>query len=163
MQTVKKATYLLRFDDLCPTMNWQVWSEIEAILIQHQVKPMLAVVPDNLDSTLQVGAPLQGFWERVRQWQARGWTIALHGHQHRYLTRKAGIVAIRKKSEFAGLTVAEQEEKLRLGVQVFQREGITPRVWVAPGNSFDRVTVALLPKFGIHIICDGYFRTPFTC
>jgi peptidoglycan/xylan/chitin deacetylase (PgdA/CDA1 family) len=163
MQPLKKATYLLRFDDLCPTMNWTVWSEIEAILIQHRVKPILAVVPDNRDSTLRVGAPIKGFWERVRQWQERGWTIALHGHQHRYLTRNAGIVATRKKSEFAGLRLAEQEEKLRRAVQIFQQERIMPRVWVAPGNSFDRVTVSLLPKFGIHIICDGYFRIPFVC
>jgi len=163
MQSPKKARYLLRFDDLCPTMNWKVWSEIEAILIQHQIKPILAVVPDNHDSTLCVGAPIKGFWERVRRWQGRGWTIALHGHQHRYLTRKAGIVALRKKSEFAGLPRVQQEEKLQRGVEIFQQEGIRPRVWVAPGNSFDRVTVSLLPQFGIRIICDGYFRTPFIC
>jgi len=37
----------------------------------------------------------------------------------------------------------------------------TPRVWIAPGNTFDAATVALLPEFGIRIICDGYFRFPY--
>ena len=163
MKTPKQTRYLLRFDDLCPTMNWRVWSEIEAILIEQQLTPILAVVPDNQDPTLQVAPAVPDFWARVRRWQERGWTIALHGHQHRYLTRQAGIVATRKKSEFAGLPREQQEEKLRQGVEIFQKEGIRARAWVAPGNSFDDVTVSLLPKFGIRVICDGYFRWPFVC
>ena len=144
-------------------MNWHIWSEIEALFIERQIKPILAVVPDNQDPALRVSRPLEDFWQRVRQWQSRGWTIALHGHQHRYLTSDAGIVATRKKSEFAGLSAAQQEDKLQRAVQIFQQHGITSEVWVAPGNSFDRVTVSLLPRFGIRIICDGYFRRPFVC
>jgi len=161
MKTPSKASYLLRFDDLCPTMNWKIWSEIEAILVEQQIKPILAVVHDNQDASLKVTPSRGDFWERVRQWQERGWTIALHGYDHRYITREAGLVATRKKSEFAGLPQSAQEEKLRRGVRIFRDEGITPRVWVAPGNSFDQVTVSLLPKVGIEIICDGHFRFPF--
>ena len=155
--------YLLRFDDLCPTMNWKVWREIEALLIEQQIKPVLAVVPDNKDPTLQVDPAVNDFWEHVRRWQDRGWTIALHGFQHRYVTKEAGLVALRKKSEFAGLPAEEQQRKLERGLEIFDREGITPKVWIAPGNSFDAVTVSLLPKFGVEIVCDGYFRFPFVC
>ncbi len=88
----KSARYLLRFDDLCPTMNWKVWSEIETTLTELRFKPVLAVVPDNRDPVLRVDDPKQDFWERVRQWQARGWTIALHGFQHKYTAEHAGIV-----------------------------------------------------------------------
>ena len=59
--------YLLRFDDICPTMNWTVWRQIEAALIEHQLKPMLAVVPDNQDPTLKVDTAVKDFWEHVRQ------------------------------------------------------------------------------------------------
>ncbi|HWX21814.1 MAG TPA: DUF2334 domain-containing protein [Candidatus Binatia bacterium] len=155
------AKYLLRFDDICPTMNWRVWSEIEAALVEHQLKPLLAVVPDNQDPALRVDAPAADFWERVRQWQARGWPIALHGFQHRYIAERPGIITPRKKTEFAGVPAAQQEEKLRRGVEIFQRHGIQPRVWIAPSNSFDATTVSLLPKFGIHIVSDGYVRFPF--
>src|SRR5882724_3622956 len=133
----KSARYLLRFDDLCPTMNWKVWSEIEAALVENQVKPILAVVPDYQDPVLQVEPPVADFWEQVRAWQERGWTIALHGFQHKYVAEHRGIVTPRKKTEFAGLPAAEQEEKLRRGVEIFQRHGIQPRVWIAPSNSFD--------------------------
>ena len=160
---LKSAIYLLRFDDLCPTMNWKVWSEIETALGERDIKPILAVVPDNQDPVLRVDAPAEDFWDRVRGWQARGWTIALHGYQHKYVTVHPGIVTPRKKSEFAGVPAAEQEEKLRRGMQIFKHHGIKSHVWIAPSNSFDAATVSLLPQFGISVICDGYFRFPFIC
>jgi len=155
------TVFLLRFDDLCPTMNWTIWSEIETSLLERNLKPILAVVPDNQDPGLRVGPAVEDFWERVRGWQARGWTIALHGYQHRYVTCHRGVVTVRKKSEFAGVPAAEQAEKLRRGVEIFERQGIRPKVWIAPSNSFDTATVSLLPRFGITTICDGYFRFPF--
>ncbi|HET8715597.1 MAG TPA: DUF2334 domain-containing protein, partial [Holophagaceae bacterium] len=97
------ARYILRFDDICPTMNWEVWEAIEALLDRHGVKPILAVVPDNQDPKLQVDAPRADFWDRVRGWQAKGYTIALHGYQHRYINRNAGIMGLTHQSEFAGL------------------------------------------------------------
>jgi hypothetical protein len=142
-------------------MNWKVWSEIEATLTERQLKPILAVVPDNQDPVLKVDAPREDFWDRARQWQARGWTLALHGFQHKYSAVHAGIVTPKRKTEFAGFPAREQEEKLRRGMEIFERQGIKPRVWIAPSDSFDRTTVSLLPQFGIDIICDGYFRVPF--
>ena len=153
--------YLLRFDDICPTMNWKVWAEIESVLVQRRLKPILAVVPDNLDPVLQVDPPAADFWERVRAWQDRGWAIAMHGFQHRYVSRNAGLAARRRKSEFAGLPVGAQREKLRRGMEIFERERITSRVWIAPGNTFDATTVALLPEFGIDVISAGYFQFPY--
>jgi predicted deacetylase len=163
MHMVSNTQYLLRFDDICPTMNWEVWEEIEATLIQRQLKPILAVVPDNRDPGLQVDAPAGDFWDHVRAWQEWGWTIALHGYQHRYVSRNAGLAARRKKSEFAGLPVGTQHEKLQRGMEIFERERITSRVWIAPGNAFDATTVALLPDFGINVISAGYFRFPYVC
>src|SRR4051794_32344488 len=151
----KVAAYLLRFDDLCPTMNWKVWSEIEAALTEHRLKPMLAVVPDNFGPVLKVDGGGGGFLGRVRPWGAGGWTIALHGFQHKYVARRAGIVTLKKLTEFAGVSAGEQEEKLRRGMEIFERHGIHPRAWIAPNNSFDGTTVSLLPKFGIRVICDG--------
>jgi hypothetical protein len=144
-------------------MNWEVWSAIEAALVERSLKPMLAVVPDNQDQVLKVDPPVEDFWERVRAWQARGWTIALHGYQHKYVTCHPGVVTVRKKSEFAGVPAAEQEEKLRRGVQIFKHHGINSGLWIAPSNSFDVSTVSLLRRFGISMICDGYFRFPFVC
>jgi hypothetical protein len=158
-----RTRYLLRFDDICPTMNWQVWSKLEPALIERGLKPILAVVPDNQDETLNVHPPVNDFWDRVRSWQSRGWTIGLHGFQHRYVSRHCGMVTARRKSEFAGIPAVEQENKLRHATDIFETHGIRSRVWIGPGHSFDATTVSLLPRFGMDIISDGHFKFPFVC
>jgi peptidoglycan/xylan/chitin deacetylase (PgdA/CDA1 family) len=160
---LRRRRYLLRFDDICPTMDWGVWSQIESALIERNLKPILAVVPDNHDETLKVRAPVTDFWERVHGWQSRGWTIGMHGYQHRYVSRCCGIVTARRKSEFAGIPAGEQENKLWQATHIFQRHGIRSRMWIAPGHSFDSITVSLLSKFGMDIISDGYFKFPIVC
>jgi len=154
--------FVLRFDDICPTMHWKTWLAIEDLLIKHELKPILAIVPDNRDPVLQVDPPAKDFWQRARYWQSLGWTIALHGYQHLYVAKAAGIVNLRKKSEFASLSESAQEEKLRQGTEIFAREGIHSRVWIAPGDAFDEVTVSLLPRFGLDIISAGWFWEPFS-
>jgi Uncharacterized protein conserved in bacteria (DUF2334) len=161
MQHQHNKRFILRFDDICPTMRWDIWSEIEASLIKSGTKPILAVVPDNRDPVLQVAPPRAGFWDHVRRWQDMGWTIALHGYQHLYVARAAGLVTRRKKSEFTSLPANLQEDKLRLGMEIFAQERIKTRVFIGPGNAFDEVTVSLLPKCGIDIISAGWFWWPF--
>jgi hypothetical protein len=157
----KRGRYLLRFDDMCPTMNWALWNELEGLLIEADVKPILAVIPDNRDSKLMIDPPAPDFWDRVRSWQARGWAIALHGYQHTYVNAESGILRLNKRSEFAGLGYEKQLEKLRKGLEVFEREGVRADAWVAPAHSFDWVTVSALSAMGIHTISDGMALSPY--
>lgn len=142
-------------------MNWPVWQQIEAFMIQKGVKPILSVVPDNRDPELCVDAPASDFWDRVRGWQERGWTIALHGHQHTYITRQKGMMGCSPRSEFAGLPREQQGEKLNKAVSIFRSNGIEPKVWVAPSHSFDATTLALLRELGLKVISDGQSRKPY--
>ena len=157
-----RAHYLIRFDDICPTMNWEMWFRIEEALLHHKIKPLLAVIPDNQDDKLRVAPPHSSFWEEVRKWQGRGWTIGLHGYQHRFVTQQAGIVGIQPRSEFAGLPRSEQEEKLRRAVEVFRSHGVQPQVWIAPAHSFDANTLAALQEVDITTISDGFATAPHT-
>jgi predicted deacetylase len=161
--TPTTARYLVRFDDICPTMNWGIWSEVEEILLRNDVRPLLAVVPDNRDPKLDVGPAEPRFWERVRGWQERGWSIALHGYQHRYVTAERGVVGLRTRSEFAGLSVAEQTDKISAGVAVFRREGVRIDAWVAPAHSFDESTVDCLAAHDVTVISDGLHWWPYRC
>ncbi len=156
------AQYLLRFDDICPTMDWTLWNRIESALIEAKVSPILAVIPDNQDATLTKGPREQRFWDRVRTWQARGWTIGLHGFQHRYVTGESGIIGLNKRSEFAGLPLAEQELKLRKACGIMRSRGVRPDVWVAPAHSFDLNTVAALHNVNLRTISDGLSVFPWT-
>lgn len=152
------SRYIIRFDDICPGMNWQVWESIEAMLCARAVKPILAVVPDNRDPQLDVGPKVPDFWDRVRRWQSWGWTIGLHGYQHVYETEQAGLLGLNTRSEFAGLPRESQALKLDKALDIFRRERVRPDCWVAPGHSFDRVTTDLLRERGVSVISDGFFR-----
>ncbi len=156
-----QSRYLLRFDDICPTMNWVVWNAVEAQLIRLNIRPILAVVPDNRDPALMVDLPRTDFWDRVRQWQALGWAIALHGYQHVYVNKDPGLMRLTPQSEFAGLSYQEQEDKLKKGLAIFAEHGVRVDAWVAPSHSFDWVTVAILKALGIRIISDGLAFSPY--
>jgi len=155
-----KAKYLLRFDDVCPFMNWCVWDTIEAVLRRYRLTPILAVVPDNQDEYLRVSPPNERFWDRVRGWQAQGWTIGMHGWQHRFLTKDGGILGLNQLSEFAGLPRDEQEKKLQAGLAVFREQHIDCDVWIAPAHSFDAITIETLSQLGFHYISDGFSLFP---
>jgi predicted deacetylase len=154
------ARFLVRLDDICPTMNWTVWKELEPILERHRVKPILAVVPDNRDPKLIVDAPKADFWERVRAWQARGWTIAIHGYQHAFETNDAGLVGLNAYSEFAGLSYETQKRKIEGALAIFHRENVAPDGWIAPAHAFDCTTVKILVEKGVRLISDGFYFRP---
>ena len=155
------ARFLLRFDDICPTMRWSVWNEVEKILTKTGVNPILAIVPDNRDEDLIFDPPDENFWARVRAWQERGWTIGLHGYQHRYVTQNAGMFGRNSVSEFAGLPLDVQEAKLRSALQILHEQNVFPELWVAPAHSFDANTITALSHVGMHAISDGYTLYPY--
>lgn len=147
--------FLLRFDDICPTMAWPMWDRIEAGLLARGIRPIVAVVPDNADEKLVAGPANADFWDRARTWQQAGWSIGLHGYRHRYETSDPGIVGLQAKSEFAGVEAGEQRRRIAAGLGRLRSEGLEPTVWVAPSHSFDQATVAALAAEGLRTISDG--------
>jgi len=156
----RKARYILRFDDICPTMNWTVWDQIEELLDRYSVCPILAVVPDNVDFNLMLEPARTNFWEKVRQWQAKGYAIALHGYQHKYVNKNPGLMRLTRQSEFSGLAREEQEEKIRKGLEIFRAHGVHADAWVAPSHSFDQTTLDVLQCHGVDVVSDGLWRRP---
>jgi predicted deacetylase len=154
------AQYLIRFDDICPTMNWAAWSRIESVLLRHDIKPLLAVVPDNLDSSLAVGPARSDFWDYIRSCQARGWTIAMHGCHHLYETRAPGLLKINRYSEFSGLPYEAQREKIVKAAGIFASQEIRVQAWIAPGHNFDATTLQILKAHGIDVLSDGFYFRP---
>lgn len=155
-----QTQYLVRFDDLTPGMNWSVWNHIEDILRKYSIKPILAVVPDNKDEKLIVDDINPHFWQRVQSWQDMGWTIGLHGYQHKYVTNDSGIVGINLNSEFAGLPLEEQAFKIEEGLKIFKEHGIDTSLWIAPSHSFDGNTIRALKTKEVNYISDGLYLYP---
>jgi predicted deacetylase len=155
-----RASYIVRFDDICPTMNWSVWMRVESALRDLGIRPIVAVVPDNRDPTLRVGPERADFWDRVREWQRLGWSIAMHGYQHLYSSSHGGILGLNRRSEFAGVPRDTQISRIDSALRIFSQHQVHPSVWIAPGHSFDWTTVECLRDRGINVISDGFFSRP---
>lgn len=152
---------LIRLDDITPDMNWLHFEQVRAILDQFHIKPIIGVVPENLDKTLQIEQASEGFWPLMRTLQEAGWTIAQHGYQHTYVTKKSGLLGINPFSEFAGLPYEEQLKKLSNGQEILHKQGIYAKMFMAPGHTYDRQTLKALRALGFTSVTDGYTDKPY--
>ena len=156
------AKYILRFDDICPTMDYSIWGQVKGILDKYKISPLIAVIPDNKDTHFKVCPENKNFWNEIRELQEKGWMIGLHGLTHEYTSRDSGILGISNNTEFAGINKDIQMEKIKKGVEIFDRKRINPDVFIAPSHSFDFNTLECLKKAGIFTISDGYLSNPYS-
>ena len=157
------AKFILRLDDACSTMHREKWDYLEKILDFHAVKPVVAVVPDNQDPDLVHDDVDPDFWSKVRLWKEKGWTIAMHGFQHEmHHTEAKMVLPFYNRSEFAGLSLEKQSEKIKKSWHMFQTNNVTPNVWIAPAHCFDLITLkSILAETSIKIVSDGIARNQY--
>lgn len=158
----RPAQYLLRFDDLCPTVSRARWERYLPLIEEFGICPIVAIVPDNRDSDLNRSEPDPEFWAHMRAMQASGATIALHGYQHLCRSPGRSLVPLHHRTEFAGVDLGTQTEWIDAGLRILRSEGLDPRVWVAPRHGFDQNTLDALHSQGIGVLSDGLARVPFT-
>lgn len=159
-----QTKYLIRLDDACPTMNCQLWGKMEDLLDKYGVKPMVGVIPHNEDPQQMIETPDEMFWSNVKAWQKKGWAIALHGYNHCYTSNRGlkGLNPMWERSEFSGLSLEEQKNKIRKGVELMRGNGINPQFFFAPSHTLDENTLnALREESDIRIISDTIGRYPY--
>ena len=148
-------TYYLRLDDACEKSNVSNWMRIEKILDKFDIKPLVGIIPQCEDTSMDVYPLQDDFWETVESWVSKGWTIAMHGFNHVYETKSGGINPVQKRSEFAGLDLDLQCKKIREGISIFRSHKLEPNVFFAPSHTFDLNTIAALKKESkIRVISD---------
>jgi predicted deacetylase len=155
------AQYILRFDDLCPTMAWDRFERFIPVMARFGIRPILAVVPENCDPELEESAADPDFWCRMRTMESAGATIGLHGYRHICESRGRSLVPLHGTSEFAGVPEEMQQRWIRAGLSILRGHDLNPRIWVAPRHGFDQGTLRALSNEGINAISDGFARIPF--
>lgn len=153
---------LVRFDDICPTMDFTQFEKAIEILRIYDIKPLLGVIPACKDPELQIGKPHEEFWEYIKLLQGKGYKLAMHGYTHVYDSQKRGIVNIGFRSEFAGHTYQEQYEKIRNGKETLKTHGIETDIFFAPSHSYDLNTLKALQANGFKYISDGMSSKPLS-
>ena len=156
--------YLIRLDDACPTMDAAKWQRMEDMLDRYGVRPMVGVIPANSDPKQKIDPEDTTFWTKVKSWVNKGWAIALHGHDHCYISEDGlkGLNPLWSRSEFAGVSLEKQKNKIRKGVKIFRSHGIDPKYFFAPSHTYDNNTLrALKEESNIRIISDTIATKPY--
>lgn len=154
--------YLIRLDDACPTMDATRWQRMEGVLDKYGVRPMVGIIPANADPKQRIDQDDGLFWEKALAWQGKGWAIALHGFDHCYISAEAGINPLWKRSEFAGVSLEIQKQKIREGVAILKSHRLTPKYFFAPSHTYDENTLQALRECSdIRIISDTIATRPY--
>jgi peptidoglycan/xylan/chitin deacetylase (PgdA/CDA1 family) len=133
-----------------------------SIVKAYEIKPILAVIPNNQDPELNLQDPDSHFWDRMRSLESAGATIAMHGYRHLCASRGKPLLRLHKETEFAGVEESQQRQWIRSGLGILRGNGLSPRLFVAPRHGFDRRTLRALASEGLGILSDGFARRLFT-
>ena len=156
---------LIRIDDVCENMNWDLMSKLESLFDNHSIKPVLGVIPNNRDEDFLSFPRNDNFWDQVRKWQDKGWEIVQHGDTHIYdrlCSKKSDYFEYGGGSEFFGHPLDVQEKRIKNGLEKFKREKINIRSFFAPNQTYDENTFIALKNCGINEVIDGYGLMPYT-
>ena len=157
------SRFIIRLDDACPTMFKKKWDRIEKILIKHDIKPLVAVIPNNKDISLNHNKYNKNFWKKVNQWKKNKWDIGIHGYSHSINSNSSGILGINNKSEFSNLSINKQKKMILKSFNLFKKKKINLSYWIAPFHSFDKNTIKIINELNSKIIIsDGFSYRPFT-
>lgn len=88
----------------------------------------------------------------------------MHGYDHCYISEDGlkGLNPMWKRSEFAGLPLEVQREKIRRGVAIMREHDVNPQYFFAPSHTFDENTLeALRQESDIRIISDTIATKPY--
>lgn len=161
-----RARYVFRLDDITPTMDWGRFWGLMALFRRSKVRPLLGIVPDNLDQALVRQRPRRDFWQTLRQLRDEGLVdVAQHGYQHT-LSFRPGLqligraFGIKEFSEFAGDSYSSQLCRIDEGYKILDSHGLATPYFMAPNHSFDVNTLRALAACGFRAITDGVSLFP---
>lgn len=157
-----KKYYLVRFDDICPTMDFAQFERAIALMDKYGIKPLLGIIPNNKDVDQMKCEANPLFWEMLGNLQNRGWDIALHGYTHVYdQDNPQTLLCGRKHSEFAGNNYENQCEKIKRGKLIMESHGLKTTMFFAPAHTYDANTLRALYSNGFKYNIDGCSSLPY--
>lgn len=152
---------IIRMDDICPCMKKEPFERMQNILDKYEATAIIGVVPECRDPKLNIEAEDPFFWKKIKELQEKGWTVAMHGCFHEYVTKNNGYLSDNNSSEFAGLSYEKQLAKLQYGKNKLKENGIETDVFMAPSHSYDKNTLCALRELGFKYITDGLTSRPY--
>ena len=158
--------FVYRIDDIHPAMMWDRFEEMMTLFELHHVVPLLGIIPDNRDQTLNFDAPDPNFFRKIKDMVDLGKVeICQHGYQHVYATKQKSVNQILygrvSNSEFVGIPYEKQYQMIRKGKEILESNGLFTETWMAPSHTNDRNTFRALKKLGFKYVTDGIALYPY--
>lgn len=157
-----KTKYYIRFDDVCPTMNYDLFFRGIDLMKKYGIKPLLGVIPCNEDKTQLIDSERDDFWELIKKLKKEGYVIAMHGYKHVYdKENPRTLICGKKHSEFAGHSFEDQLAKIKKGKEKLESLGVFTDVFFAPGHTYDKNTLKALNVAGFKYMADSLSSKPY--
>ena len=154
----------MRLDDACEHWNKEKWHRMHDLLNEYNIKPIIAIIPKVEDKKLLCYPTDSEYLYTIKQWIREGWTPALHGYNHVLIPSKGGLNPVNNRSEFVGLSLNKQIDKIKKGLKILENNMIEPEIFVAPAHTFDNNTLAALKEeTNIRIISDTIADDIYWC
>ena len=159
VQSPNPARYLVRFDDLCPTMLLDRWARFLSIIARYGIRPILAIIP-------VIRIPPSSCRRRIPTSGSNAITRSRRRH-HRYAWLPAPmhqygkpILRLHQETEFAGVEQCSSSNGFVPDSGSFAKTDLNPRLFVAPRHGFDLHTLRALADEGLGILSDGFAHRP---
>lgn len=151
---------LIRFDDMCPTMDYEEFNKAIEVLDRYNLTALLGVIPDCRDPELMLDNEHDNFWDYMKELESRGYKLAMHGYIHKYdihykVKKRKGL-----NSEFAAHSYDIQYKKIKDGKNILLNHNIKTDTFFAPSHSYDTNTIKALSSNGFKYMSDGYSFKP---
>ena len=159
-----KTNYIFRLDDIAPNMNWDMMDRVKKLFNNHNVKPILGVIPKNEDEELKKYPLCKfNFWEKIHEYKNESWEVAMHGYEHLYdvKCKKIDYLGLGGNSEFVGLPYETQLKKIDKGLNILKQQNLGTKIFFAPNHTFDHNTIKACKVLGFESFIDGYGIAPY--
>jgi len=142
----------LRLDDFSPFIDHQKWDYLINKLYPVISKTIIAAIPNHYSSKIKIDSELiyENYINKLKYLQKKGFEIAQHGYSHDYPFEDKSKVTLgfkRNTTEFCNVSISEQEKRIKIGKEFFNKLNINIDGFVAPGHSFDKNTLELCEKY----------------
>ena len=71
-----KAKYLIRLDDASSHSDLSKWIHFEKIFDTYNIKPIIAVIPNNQDKSIHFNSKNKFLWRWIKSMENKDWSIA---------------------------------------------------------------------------------------
>ena len=69
---MNKLNILIRFDDICPTMDYSQFKKATDLLDKYNVHPLIGVIPECQDEELLIEEYHSDFWNYIKELEKKG-------------------------------------------------------------------------------------------